>query len=218
MTTSSPARPPRFDDAFRAAFRDLVLWRRDVRRFKTDPVDPALIHALIELAGQSPSVGHSQPWRFVLVERPDRRHAIKASFVRANARALEGYSGERRRHYVRLKLDGLDAAPVHLAMFADDATDAGAGLGRQSMPETLAYSVVTAVQTFWLAARAHGLGVGWVSIIEPEAVVATLDIPKTWRLIAYLCVGWPEEEHLDPELERSGWQPKIATAQLIFRR
>ena len=218
MTTSSPARPPRFDDAFRAAFRDLVLWRRDVRRFKTDPVDSALIHALIELAGRSPSVGHSQPWRFVLVERPDRRHAIRASFARANARALGGYSGERRRHYARLKLDGLDAAPVHLAVFADDATEAGAGLGRQSMPETLAYSVVAAVQTFWLAARAHGLGVGWVSILEPEAVVATLDIPQTWRLIAYLCVGWPEEEHLDPELERSGWQPEIATAQLIFRR
>ncbi len=211
-------RPPRFDDAFREALRDLIVWRRDVRRFKTDPIDPALIASLIELAAHSPSVGRSQPWRFVLVESAERRAAIKELFRRANAAALDGYSGEKRQLYARLKLAGLDAAPVQLAVFADEATHAGSGLGRQSMPETLRYSVVAAIQTLWLAARAHGLGIGWVSILEPEAVAQALDIPQTWTLIAYLCIGWPEEEHIDPELERAGWQSEIETDRVTFRR
>jgi 5,6-dimethylbenzimidazole synthase len=86
------------------------------------------------------------------------------------------------------------------------------------MPETLRYSVVVAIQTLWLAARSHGLGVGWVSILEPDVVTAALDLPGTWHLIAYLCMGWPEEQHLDPELERSGWQSGIEAARLTFRR
>jgi 5,6-dimethylbenzimidazole synthase len=210
--------PPRFDAAFRAALSDLILWRRDVRRFKTDPIDEELVTALIALACHSPSVGRAQPWRFVLVESLERRAAVRASFERANQRALEGYAGERRRAYARLKLAGLDAAPVQLAVYADEATEAGAGLGRQSMPETLRYSVVAAVQTLWLAARAHGLGLGWVSILEPATVAEVLDVPKTWTLVAYLCLGWPEEEHIDPELERAGWQGAVPPSGLIFRR
>ena len=218
MTVHQGPCPPTFDAAFRAAFRDLVLWRRDVRRFKTDTVDPELVQSLIELAGSAPSVGHSQPWRFVLVESQGRRDEIKASFARSNADALDGYSGEQRRLYAHLKLEGLDAAPVHLAVFSDETTGAGAGLGRQSMPETLRYSVVTAVHTLMLNARAFGLGVGWISILEPDVVARSLDVPENWTLIAYLCLGWPQEEHLDPELHRNGWQSKIDTADLIFRR
>ncbi len=86
------------------------------------------------------------------------------------------------------------------------------------MPETLAYSVVGAVQCFWLAARARGLGVGWVSILEPEAVTAILAVPETWRLVAYLCVGHPVEEHRDPELERHGWQDEDARGRRLFER
>jgi 5,6-dimethylbenzimidazole synthase len=218
MSRQPKAAPPRFDDDFRAALRDLVLWRRDVRRFKTDPVDPALILSLIELAACSPSVGFSQPWRFVLVASPERRQAICASFARANAEALNLYAGERRGLYAKLKLEGLQAAPVQLAVFADEETTAGAGLGRNTMPETLRYSVVGAIQTLWLAARANGLGVGWVSIIEPDGVTAALDVPHAWKLVAYLCIGWPAEEHLDPELERHGWQERIDASALILRR
>jgi 5,6-dimethylbenzimidazole synthase len=210
--------PPHFDAAFRASLRDLIVWRRDVRRFKTDPVDPALVLSLIELAARSPSVGFSQPWRFVLVESAERREAIRASFARANAEALSRYAGERRGLYARLKLEGLEASPVQLAVFADEETGAGAGLGSNTMPETLRYSVVGAIQTLWLAARAHGLGVGWVSILEPGTVAGALNVPTSWRLVAYLCIGWPAEEHLDPELERHGWQERIETSPLILRR
>ena len=218
MRGNITATPPRFDDAFRAALRDLILWRRDVRRFKTDPVDAALVLSLIELAACSPSVGFSQPWRFVLVENLERREAIRASFARANAEALSTYSGERRGLYAKLKLEGLQAAPVQLAVFADEETAAGAGLGSNTMPETRRYSVVGAIQTLWLAARANGLGVGWVSILEPDSVTAALDVPRAWRLVAYLCVGWPAEEHLDPELQRHGWQERMDANALILQR
>ena len=126
------------------------------------------MHSLLELASHAPSVGHCQPWRFVLVELADRRDEVKSSFARANARALENYDGEQRAQYARLKLEGLENAPVHVAVFADEAAEEGSGLGRRTMPETLRYSVVAAIQTLWLAARAEGLGLGWVSILEPE--------------------------------------------------
>ena len=208
----------RFDAAFRESFRDLVLWRRDVRRFRREPIDPALIESLLELASHAPSVGHCQPWRFVLVESSQCREAVRSSFVQANAKALECYDGERRAQYARLKLEGLEDAPVHLAVFADEATEAGSGLGRQTMPQTLQYSVVAAIQTLWLAARAEGLGLGWISILEPQLLCRTLDVPETWTLIAYLCIGWPVEEHLDPELERHHWQERVGAGRLIFTR
>ena len=215
-TPHPSARP--FDAEFRQAFRDLVLWRRDVRRFRRDPVDPTLMGQLLELASHAPSVGHCQPWRFVLVESAGRRELVKSSFARANAKALENYEGEQQARYARLKLEGLEAAPVHLAVFADEATQVGSGLGRRTMPETLHYSVVGAIQTLWLAARAEGLGMGWISILEPEIVRDALDVPASWSLVAYLCIGRPVEEHLDPELERYRWQSKLDAERMIFKR
>src|SRR5882757_5169814 len=176
------------------------------------------MHSLLELASHAPSVGHCQPWRFVLVESTDRREEVKSSFARANARALENYYGEQRAHYAKLKLEGLENAPVHVAVFADEAAEEGSGLGRRTMPETLRYSVVAAVQTLWLAARAEGLGLGWVSIFDPAEVTRALDVPEGWKLVAYLDMGWPAEEHLDPELERHHWEARHYTGDLVFTR
>ena len=202
-------RPPRFNGRFKEQFAALVRWRRDVRRFRSNPVEPDLIERLLALAACAPSVGLSQPWRFVLVETPALRGAISENFASANQAALDGYAGERQARYARLKLEGLAQAPVHLAVCADETTSVGHGLGRQTMPETLRYSVVAAIQTLWLAARAEGLGVGWVSILDPAAVHRMLDLPPHWTFIAYLCIGWPEEEHDDPELERHGWEARL---------
>lgn len=209
---------PRFDADFNEQFEALVRWRRDVRRFRLDPVPPEDISQLLDIAVLAPSVGNSQPWRFVIVEDAERRDAIRANFERCNAAALGSYTGERCELYARLKLAGLKEAPVHLAVFADVDATTGHGLGQRTMPETLAYSVVGAVHTFWLAARARGIGVGWVSILEPDAVCQILDTPAGWRLVAYLCVGYPQEEHLDPELHRHGWQARITTNGLVVRR
>jgi 5,6-dimethylbenzimidazole synthase len=209
---------PDFDAAFREKLAELFAWRRDVRRFRPEPVDPDLVTHLIAQATLAPSVGFSQPWRFVLVENTGRREAIRRNFERCNAEALATYTGERAETYAGLKLAGLREAPVHLAVFADAETGRGQGLGRLTMPEMLPYSVVTAVYTFWLAARAAGVGVGWVSILDPAEATQSLDVPATWRLIAYLCVGYPAEEHKDPELERHGWESRIAAADCILRR
>jgi 5,6-dimethylbenzimidazole synthase len=205
---------PQFDSAFREKFAKLVRWRRDVRRFRSDPISPDLIARLLALASYAPSVGLSQPWRFVLVETPERRGAIRENFAAANKAALEGYNGERQARYARLKLEGLSQAPVHLAVCADETTVQGAGLGRKTMPETIRYSVVAAIQTLWLAARAEGIGVGWVSILDPVSVREALDLPSDWSFIAYLCLGWPQEEHEDPELERHGWEQRQCEASV----
>jgi 5,6-dimethylbenzimidazole synthase len=210
--TSETKTPPRFDAAFRERFAELLRWRRDVRRFRPDAIDPGLIEKLLRLASLAPSVGLSQPWRFVLVETEPRRQAIRDNFALANDAALKGYAGERQARYAQLKLEGLSQAPVHLAVCADETTGQGHGLGRQTMPETVRYSVVAAIQTLWLAARAEGLGVGWISILDPKAACATLDLPAGWTFVAYLCLGWPEEEHDDPELERHGWEQRSCEA------
>jgi 5,6-dimethylbenzimidazole synthase len=172
-------------------------------------VQADLVTRLLALAVCAPSVGLSQPWRFVLVETAARRRAIAENFAKTNQAALDGYAGKRQARYAKLKLEGLAQAPVHLAVCADETTAAGHGLGRQTMPETIRYSVVAAIQTLWLAARAEGLGVGWVSILDPAAVHASLDLPPQWTFIAYLCLGWPEEEHDDPDLERHGWEERM---------
>jgi 5,6-dimethylbenzimidazole synthase len=207
-----------FDAAFREQLRDLLIWRRDVRRFRRDrPPNGALEH-LIDLACLAPSVGLSQPWRFVIVEAETRRKAVRANFTACNAEALADCSENRRALYARLKLAGLDEAPLHLAVFADRETPQGGGLGRRTMPEMAEYSVVAAVHTIWLAARAEGLGMGWVSILEPVGLAASLDVPAAWRFIGYFCLGYPSEEDTVPELERAGWESRRPPQSFILRR
>jgi 5,6-dimethylbenzimidazole synthase len=210
-------RPSDFDDAFRARLRDLLVWRRDVRCFRRDPLPAGTLERLIHLACLAPSVGLSQPWRFVVVDDPVRRAAVRDNFERCNADALAAQSSERAAAYARLKLAGLDDAPCQLAVFADRSTAQGHGLGRHTMPEMIEYSAVTAVHTIWLAARADGIGVGWVSILEPAAVAAILDVPSHWKFIAYLCLGFPQAEDDVPDLERKGWEERKACAVVLCR-
>lgn len=181
-------------------------------------MDPALIDRLLALACLAPSVGNAQPWRFVKVEEPENRVAVRANFVSCNSEALHDYAGERAKLYASLKLSGLDDAPVHLAVFCDRTTQTGHGLGRRTMPETMDYSVVAAIHTFWLAARLRGLGVGWVSIVEPERIKDILEVPEDWAFVAYLCVGYPIEESDEPELVRFGWQDREAWDKFVTKR
>lgn len=207
---------PLFTDTFRWQFEDLLRWRRDVRSFRPAAVDPALVEHLIGLAALTPSVGYSQPWRFVLVESEQRRDCIRANFETCNREALSAYEGAKAELYAKLKLSGLREAPVHVAVFLDAQTGHGSGLGRATMPETLEYSAALSVYTVWLAARAYGLGVGWVSILDPGEVNRILEVPMGWKLIAYLCIGYPEEEHMEPELERRGWETRVK--EFLLRR
>jgi 5,6-dimethylbenzimidazole synthase len=209
---------PDFPPEFRDRFAELLRWRRDVRRFRRDPLPLGLLDRLLDLACLAPSVGNSQPWRFVLVEDEMRRAAVRSVFSRCNADAASGYEDERAAHYRGLKLAGLQEAPVQLAVFCDRSTGQGHGLGRQTMPEALDHSAVTAIHTLWLAARIEGVGLGWVSILEPQAVAALLDVPPDWHLIGYLCLGFPESEEPVPELEREGWQSRLGACRGVLRR
>ena len=209
---------PQFDDAFRARLRDLLVWRRDVRRFCLDPLPDGAIERLLTTACLAPSVGLSQPWRFVLVEASERRAAIAANFAACNAAALREQTPGRAALYARLKLAGLDDAPCHLAVFADPVTEQGHGLGRLTMPEMIEYSAVAAVHTLWLAARAEGIGMGWVSILDPVVVRRVLDVPESWRLIGYFCLGYPAATDDVPQLVRDGWEERRSAESFMVRR
>ena len=208
----------RFDDAFRERFLDLLRWRRDVRSFRSDAVAPAVLDGLLQAACLAPSVGLSQPWRFVKVDDPRRREAIRANFTACNADALASQAASRSGLYARLKLAGLDQAPCHIAAFADPKTEQGYGLGRRTMPETIAYSAVMAVHTVWLAARAAGLGLGWVSILDAAAVTEILGVCPEWIFIGYLCLGYPQAEDIVPELERAGWERRRESGPCVLQR
>lgn len=202
------ADPPTFGAQFRSELLNLFAWRRDVRRFKPTPIPAGALDRLFTAAALAPSVGLSEPWRFVLVDSEQRRTAIRTCFERCNAEALADYSGAKAKLYAELKLAGLSEAPVQFAAFADTETAQGSGLGRRTMPETLTYSVVMAVHTIWLAARAEGIGLGWISIIDPREVARLLDVPPEWKLIGYFCLGFPLDDFDTPELQRAGWEAR----------
>lgn len=209
---------PQFSQQFRQDFETLLKWRRDVRRFRADPLPDGMLDHLLRLADLAPSVGNSQPWRIVVVENQEKRNGITACFETENNAAAAGYEDGQASRYRQLKLAGLKDAPVHLAVFSDKDPEQGHGLGRATMPEMLAYSTVGMVHTLWLAARCEGIGVGWVSILDPASVCDTLQVDENWQLVAYLCVGYPEEEHIDPELERARWQARSPLSSRVSQR
>ena len=177
------------------------------------------MRALLECAAFAPSVGNSQPWRFVRLRSPGVRDALAAHIDEQSSLAAERYAGQaRQQQYLSLKLHALREAPELMAVFCEERPEAGHGLGIATMPEMLRYSCVLAIHNMWLAARLKGIGLGWVSILDPEAVHAMLDVPAHWSLIALLCIGYPAEESDMPELERRGWQSREPLADRMFVR
>lgn len=201
----------KFSDKDAEGLRRILAWRRDVRHFRSDPVPEEILDALRAAMALAPSVGNARPWRILRVEDRALRAAVRANFERTNAAAAADYADRDRAAYLRLKLAGLDAAPVQLAVFTDMAPDAGRGLGRPTMPETLVQSTAMAVHTLWLAARARNLGLGMVSILDPVAMERLFEVPAAWRFSAYLCLGWPEFTDDTPLLHRLGWQANSPT-------
>lgn len=210
--------PPDFDGAFRAQLADLLTWRRDVRAFRSDPVPEAVLGKLIAQAARAPSVGNSQPARFVIVRSAERRRALVAHVDAERLAAGDRYADAKKADYQRLKLHGLAECPVVIAMYCVRDPDEGAGLGRQTMPEALVYSAVCAIHTLWLAARAEGVGLGWVSILEPATVSAMLDVPADWHFIGLLCLGYPKADANLPLLHTEGWQKRLAVEAMVIER
>ena len=218
MTHSNAASGPIFDRGFHERLLELFRWRRDVRHFRAEPVPAALLEQVIAVASLAPSVGLSEPWRLVMVDDPARRAAVRTNFEACNARALAAQADADVALYARLKLAGLDQAPCQFAVFCEPDPEQGRGLGRRTMPDATAYSAVMAVHTLWLAARALGLGLGWVSILDPMAVATVLDVPTRWTLIGYFCLGYPQAAAEAPELERLGWEHRRSEGVLRIQR
>lgn len=195
-----------FAPADAARLAEILRWRRDVRHFRRDPVPEAALERLRQAMDHSPSVGNARPWRVIQVEIPGLRHAVRDSFHAANAAAAASYDDAARAEYLKLKLAGLDEAPVHLAVFTAADPAEGRKLGRQTLPETLVQSTAMAIHAMWLMARALNLGMGMVSILDPRAVERIFAVPADWHFAAYLCLGWPETQDDTPLLHRVGWQ------------
>ena len=207
-----------FSAPFQEELLRLFRLRRDVRRFRRDPLPEEEVLAMLEAAHTAPSVGLSQPWRFVRVRSEGARSAVIASFERANAAASRAFDDDRAQLYRSLKLAGLREAPEHLLICCQTDTGQGHGLGRATLPGTLRDSVICAIQNLWLAARARGLAIGWISILDPEELRAPLDLPPHWLWVAYLCMGWPERDSDHPELEAAGWERRRPLSEVLFVR
>jgi 5,6-dimethylbenzimidazole synthase len=190
--------------------------RRDVRSgFLPEPLSDPVLYRLLEAAHHAPSVGLMQPWRFILIRATEIRKAVHDIFLRSNQAALESYDRDRAKKYMALKLEGILEAPQNLCIVCDPECERGHRLGRHSMPETALYSAVCAVQNLWLAARAEGVGVGWVSILDKEALQKVLQIPENIVPVAYLCLGYVEHFATEPDLERAKWEHRIPLDQVL---
>ena len=205
-----------FSDAERAAVYKCIETRRDVRgEFLGDPVPDATLARVLHAAHGAPSVGFSQPWNFIVVRSPAVKELVYQGFRDANAEAAACFEADRSRNYRSLKLEGIREAPIGVCVTCDRSRGGPVVLGRTHQPDMDLYSAVCAVQNFWLAARAEGLGVGWMSIIDPARLREILGIPDAIVPIAYLCVGWVSRFHETPELERRGWGKREALKSLV---
>jgi 5,6-dimethylbenzimidazole synthase len=205
-----------FDEGERRAVYRAIRERRDVRRgFLPEPMPDELLTRLLEAAHDAPSVGLMQPWRFIVVRDLAVRQAIHNIFLDANQQALAEYEGERQKSYAGIKLEGILEAPQNLCIVCDTQSSQGHQLGRRTMPETTLYSTVCAIQNLWLAARAEGIGVGWVSILEPNLLRGALKIPGHITPVAYLCLGYVDAFATEPDLERIGWEKRTPLTSVL---
>jgi 5,6-dimethylbenzimidazole synthase len=205
-----------FHENEKDAIYRVIRERRDVRRFKSNPIPEETLRRILSAAMQAPSVGYMQPSNFILIDDQEVRQKVHASFLKANEEAKALFPGERGEKYASLKLEGILECALNICVTCDRERFGTVGLGRTCQPEMDLYSTVCAVQNLWLAARCESVGVGWVSIIKPEDLPPILGLPDTVVPVAYLCVGYTEQFAVEPELKTAGWNPEIPTHELVF--
>ncbi|WP_458525030.1 5,6-dimethylbenzimidazole synthase [Onishia taeanensis] len=205
-----------FSETERAGVYRAIFERRDVRaQFRPDPIPPELLARLLEAAHHAPSVGFMQPWDFLVIDSRDIRERVHQGFLRENARAAEHYCGEQGARYRRLKLEGILDSPMNLCITCDRERGGEHVLGRNSMLDTDLFSTCLAVQNLWLAARAEGIGVGWVSIVDPAELGEILGLPPSVYPLAYLCMGYVSDFLDRPELSRAGWRQRLPLSERV---
>jgi 5,6-dimethylbenzimidazole synthase len=205
-----------FSDAARAAVYHAIFSRRDVRgQFTSEPVPDEVLSRVLTAAHFAPSVGYMQPWSFIVVRDPAVKETMHAAFRAANAEAAEMFEGAKQEIYRELKLEGIREAPINICVTCDRDRAGPVVIGRTHIKAMDIYSTVCAVQNLWLAARAEGLGVGWVSIFDKTALRETLGLPPGIIPIAYLCIGYVSHFYDRPELEAAGWRPRLPLEELL---
>ncbi|HSL05114.1 MAG TPA: 5,6-dimethylbenzimidazole synthase [Nitrospiraceae bacterium] len=206
----------RFSDDERAAVYRVIFERRDVRRnFVRKPIADEVLARILTAAHHAGSVGFMQPWDFVVIRQRATKHAVKQLFLKTNEQAAMRYEGAKATLYRNLKLEGIEEAPVNIGVTCSRQRGGRHVLGRSTVRDTDVYSTCCAIQNLWLAARAEGIGVGWVSILDHGALKQVLGIPKPVKVLAYLCLGYVTDFAPQPDLETAGWRARIPVDQLI---
>lgn len=214
--TETGTQPQEFSQEKRAGVYEAIYKRRDVRHFLPRPIDPSTLGRVLDAAHHAGSVGFMQPWNFIVIHETEVKQKVAEIFYRANTKAAQKFKGERQDLYRSLKLEGITDAPINICITCDRTRFGPNVLGRDSIPETDMFSTCCAVQNLWLAARAEGLAVGWVSILSQEELKLTLNIPEHIFPVAYLCVGHTEAFYEKPMLETAGWAKRLNLDKLIF--
>lgn len=211
---TDPNRP--FSDEQRQGLYRAIHERRDVRsQFLPNPIPNEILARLLNAAHHAPSVGFMQPWDFILIDSVPVREQIVAIFEQENEKAANNYSGDRQQTYRSLKLQGILDSPINLCITCDRSRGGDHVLGRNSIVETDLFSTCLAVQNLWLAARAEGIGVGWVSILDQQQLANTLNLPDHVYPLAYLCLGYVSEFLDQPELQKKGWRSRLPLEELL---
>jgi nicotinate-nucleotide--dimethylbenzimidazole phosphoribosyltransferase len=205
----------RYGEEQRATVHRVIAERRDIRRFRPDEVPDDVLTRVLEAAHRAPSVGLMQPWRLIVVRSPETRVAVRRLAQRERLRQADRFD-ERARQFLDQKIEGVVEAPLGICVCCDHGDPDAEILGRGTIPETDVYSTACAIENLWLAARAEGLGVGWVSFYRPEDLRALLGIPPRADPLAYLCVGWPDERPVRPGLEAAGWSARMPLDEVVM--
>ncbi len=211
MTTT----PHAFSEEEKAALYRVIRERRDIRRFRSEPIPAATLARILDAAHHAPSVGFMQPWNFILICDLTTRQRVHAAFRRANAEAVEQFTGDRQQQYAALKLEGILESALNLCVTCDRQRFGPVVLGRTCQPDMDLYSTVCAVENLWLAARVEGVGVGWVSILHADELAQILALPPHVVPIAYLCLGYVDAFPTAPELQTAGWLPRLSLAEVV---
>ena len=205
-----------FEPQDRDALHAVIGARRDIRRFRPDPVEPALLERVLEAAHHAPSVGHSQPWRFLVIDDADTRQRAATMADRERLAQAALLTEDAGRRLADLQLEGIREAPLGVVVCCDRRTPASGVLGRSTFPDADLWSCACAIENLWLAARAEGLGVGWVTLFEPAELAGLLHLPDGVVTLGWLCLGWPDERPPAPGLERAGWSRRAPLADVVL--
>ena len=204
-----------FDADDRDAFYAAVVARRDIRRFRADEVPEDVLERILGAAHAAPSVGHSQPWRFVVVRDRAMRDSAALLADREWHRQAAHFDDTSARHMLDLQLHGIRDAPMGVVVCCDRRTEATAVLGRATFVDADLWSCAAAIENLWLAARVEGIGVGWVTLFRPEELAELIGLPAGVETLGWLCLGWPDERPPEPGLQRAGWSTRQPLSEVV---